>query len=334
MQAWSRPVGPSDAWSASYARYVAASGERSARTAEVTRQVLRRIARGELSPTLLESAHSAYLTPGLSHSADRLADATTQFLTGLVEAGNRYSWELVDSVVPGAVPAPEDDVAPRFERGDWSTWFERLTRYTAERNAELTAMLRTVMERVASGELSPADAHTASEEFHRERLPSAVDRVVELFVTLLDRLDEANADYTTRFLESVLGLARPREPVGDTLDLVAPLGTTARGRFAVAHEGSEPSSVRSVLGDVRRSDGVGPAFEVDATVAPDGFVLAAGTEEVLTVTVALSADRFEVGPEYEGTLSVLSPTTTLVELPLRMRAVHPPEPPADEDGEA
>jgi hypothetical protein len=96
----------------------------------------------------------------------------------------------------------------------------------------------------------------------------------------------------------------------------------------VSNDGAGATSLRGVMTDVRRADGIGPAFEPDVTVSPERFVLEPGAEEILALTIRLSPGRFEPGPEYVGTLHVLSPGSTLVEVPLRIRATARPDPPA------
>ena len=324
MTAPSEPVEQAAAWSARYAEYLAASSRRASRNAELTRQLMRRLARGEVSPTVVETAHLAFLSGTASRTADELADATVQFLAGLVSAEDRQAWELVDAVAPGLAPPP-DEAAPGFGPGAWTGWLQQLTDHAAQRRNIRVQTLRSLLDRVAAGEIDPGQVQpAAAEAVAAGRAPAAIGAVVELYFTLLDRLDAIHAEYTTGYLENVLGLVGGPTPAGETLHLVAPLGGTASVRFAVVNSGAEDTPVRSVLTDVRRADGVGPAFDLDATVTPDSFVLRTGSEDVLTLSVRLWAHQFTVGPEYEGNLRVLGPAGSLVELPLRLRAADAP----------
>jgi hypothetical protein len=319
---WSGSSPPTPEWSARYAEYLKSSTARAARTAELNKQLMKRVARGELAPVTLESQLTAFLATNATSYANELAETSMEFLTGLVEVGTSYSYELLESIVPGEVPDP-DNAAPDFDPGDWSNWFRRLTDYAAAQNASVTEMLRTVMEKVASGAIAPRDMQAVSEEYHGERLPGTVAKIVTLYFDLLTRLDETHSAYGDRFLETVLDLSKAAEKSDATLDLVGPIGGTASVRFAVSNTAADSTSLRSVMTDVRRADGVGPAFEPPVTISPERFVLEPGAEEILALTVRLLADSFEPGPEYVGTLHVLSPGSTLVEVPLRIRAALP-----------
>jgi hypothetical protein len=166
-----------------------------------------------------------------------------------------------------------------------------------------------------------------STEYHGEHLPETVAKIVTLYSDLLTRLDETSSSYGDRYLETLLDLAKAAERSDATLELLGPIGGEASVRFAVSNTAADVTSLRSVMTDVRRADGVGPAFEPPVTIAPERFTLEPGAEEILTLTIGLAADSFEPGPEYVGTLHVLSPGSTLVEVPLRIRATALPEPP-------
>ena len=179
------------------------------------------------------------------------------------------------------------------------------------------------MEKVASGALSPDGMHASSEEFHGEHLPGTVDELVTLFFDLMTRLEQAHADFGNRALLTVLDLPGETETGETSLELVGPIGKTASARLAVANNESEPTALRAVMTDVRRSDGIGPAFDPDVTIRPMRFTLAPLAEEVVTLTVRLAAKAFEPGPEYVGTLHILSPGRTVLAVPVRIRAAVP-----------
>ncbi len=315
---------PTADWSARSAEYLTLSTARATRTAELNKRLLKGLACGDVAPSTLDSQLTAFLATNAAEYANDVAETSMQFFVGLVQAGTSYSYELIESILPGEIPAA-DRAAPDFDPGDWSNWFQRLAEYAAAENASVTAMLRTVMDKVASGAIAPQDMQTVSEEYHGERLPGAVAKIVTLYFDLLTRLDETHSRYGDRYLEAVLALSKDSERSDATLDLVGPTGGTASVRFAVSNNATEATSLRSVMTDIRRGDGVGPAFEPHVTVSPDRFVLQPGAEEILTLSIRLSADDFEPGPEYVGTLHVLSPASTLVEVPVRIRAAALPE---------
>jgi len=121
----------------------------------------------------------------------------------------------------------------------------------------------------------------------------------------------------------VLDLPGEAEPGEVSLDLVGPIGGTASARLAVANNESEPTTLRAVMTDVRRTDGIEPAFDPDVTIRPARFTLSPLAEEAVTVTVRLGAAAFEAGLEYAGTLHVLSPGRAVLAVPVRIRGTVP-----------
>jgi hypothetical protein len=315
------------AWPMRYARYLEESTARAARTAELNTRLLKRIANGELAPATLDRQYTAFLATNVGSYTDDVAETGMQFLTGLIRAGTTYSHELAERIAPGEFET-SPSAPPSFERGDWNSAFQHLTDYATAENAAVAELLRALMEKVASGAVSPDDIDTTSAGFHGEQLPQTVDELVSLFFELMTHLDEAHSDFTTRYLEGVLELSGEAEVGEISLHLVGASGEIASARLAVANNEPEPATLRAVMTDVRRTDGVGPAFEPDITIRPSRFTLAPGAEEALTITVRLAADAFEPGgPEYSGTLHVLSPGRTVLAVPVTIRAAVPVDQP-------
>jgi len=310
---------PPGDWTARYAEYVSQASSRAARTAELNTRLLKRVARGELTPAVLERRYAAFAATHGAAYANDLAATSMRFLTGLVRAGTGYANELVQHIAPGSVTSEPGD-PPRFVSDDWSTGFRRLTEYAATENAAVAALLRTLMEKVASGAASASDLNAAAEDFHGEHLPETVQNIVSLFFDLLAGLDETHSDFGIRYLDEVLGLRSDTERAAGTLDVVGPSGGSATARLAVSNDAATPSALRIVMTDVRRADGVGPAFEPDVTIVPERLALAPGTEEEISLTIRLDPAVFEPGPEYAGTLHVLSPGESVLAVPLRIRA--------------
>src|SRR3954466_11533894 len=106
-------------------------------------------------------------------------------------------------------------------------------------------------------------------------------------------------DIRTRCSEEYLDcvLATTAGPEADrsrfALDLVAPLGEMASASITVSNSGDEPSVIECSVSDVRRSDGVGPAFRPDLALAPQKVELAAGEEVALTISILLRPPEFE-----------------------------------------
>ncbi len=307
-------------WEARYQDYLGRLAARSKRTQDLYQEVMIRVAARELAPTALDDHRAGFvLAHGIPY-ANSLAALSMRFLTGLVQTGTTYSYDLVETVVPGAVPPPVT-TPPDFDPGDWADWFQRLTDYAASENAGVTEMVRLVMDKVAAGEVAAVQAEAASAGFHQQHLPASVSKLVGLYLDLLGGLDELQGDYGEQYLTEVLAPAnRIPGAAGAALDVAGPLGSTQPVRLAVSITAARATSVRCVVTDVRRFDGVGPAFEPEATIAPERFDLEPGEEKTVALSIRLTEGSYEPGPLYGGTFHILSPTQTLLEVPLRIRA--------------
>ncbi len=284
---------------------------------------------GQLAPWTLESHLSTFAATRAAAYSEQIANITMAFLSGLIQIGATYSYELVEAVLPGAAPPPKV-VVPDFELAKSADWFRDLTIFAAGENARITAMLRMVMEKVAAGELASADAEQVSSKFHAGHLPNTTSRLVELYLDLLTGLEEVHASFSEEFLQAVLGTipgdgAHPDSAV----ELDVALGEATSVRFAVTNTDPEPAVVACTLSGIRRADGIGPAFDPAVSTTPERLHLAPGAEATVQLTIHADADHFQPGVPYDGVFRVASPTRTLLELPLRIRARAPepvPEP--------
>jgi hypothetical protein len=320
------------AWATRYAEYLHASATRATRTTELNRTVVRLVAEGTLSPADVDAHHAGHLLRHGEAYRDAVAAEVTDFLTGLVASGTTYAAELVEAVAPGAAGSREPAAPPAFDADDWSTWFERLTAYATAENAAVAAMLREVMERVARGEIAPQAVQDVTTAFAGDAMPETVEEVVRGFYDLLSGLDRTYSDFVAGYLTSVVELAAttPRQQATGGLDLAGAPEEVVSGQVAVRNDGATDVPVRVVVTDVRRADGIGPAFPAEVGLTPERCTVPAGGEELVTVRVRLTAP-LEPGPEHVGTLHVLGPRRTLLQVPLTLR-VRVPAPPEDADG--
>jgi hypothetical protein len=272
-------------WQARFGRYLEHSAESLKRTAELNRELVKRIACGDIAPVIVESQLAAFMATRAASFAEEMADVTTEFLARLVGVNSWYARTLVEQ-------ASID-------------WFERLNDHAKAETAALQDILRE---------------RQAPEGIDDEELPTTLAVTADVFLDVLTRLEDINTTYGHRYLEAVLGLTRESDKACATLHAVAPIGETATVRFAVRNNTDERADIRCVLTDVRRSDGVGPAFEPDATIMPNGFGLAAGTEEVLTFSVRLAESDFTAGPVYIGGIRVMGVGDSVVDIPVDLRA--------------
>jgi hypothetical protein len=305
---------PSVEWSARFRQYLEHSADRLNRTAELNKELTKRIACGDVAPVIVESQLAAFLATNAESFANEMADLTLRFLSSLVGVNSWYARALVQHVSPGTPSLTEPD-QPRFEPISVD-WFDRLNDYAAAETATVYTLLRAALE--AAG--ADGDEREVAEEVGQRHFPTTVAKTADLFLDLLTRLEDINSTHVHRYLEAVLGRARDADKSPTTLLAVAPLGETATVRFAVSNNTQAPASIRCVMTDLRRCDGVGPAFEPVAAIMPDRFDLPAGKEEVLTLSIRLAESDFTAGPAYTGGVRVFGVGDTVVEIPVDLRA--------------
>jgi hypothetical protein len=304
-------------WTEGYQRYLTTSARNGATVRELYAEIIDRVARGELSQQTLEERSPAFLQTSAVDYANELAEVSVRFLTGIVASGTTYTQEIVDRFAPSLVAVP--DIRPPVpEAADWVTWLQRFARFADEHHRARTEMLRVVMEKVAAGDVEPPQP--SSPPGPADRLPVSAQEMLCLYFDLLTGLDDVTTRYATRYLSTLLGEPRVEEFV---LSVRGAVGGTATVRFAVRNTQTTHTSVRCVVSDLRRQDGVGPAFVPDATLSPERFDLAPGEERAVTLAVELAADRFEPGHRYVGVLQVLSPEGTLLATAVHVEPAGP-----------
>jgi hypothetical protein len=294
-------------WATKFSGYLQRSAERLGETAELNKELTKRIAYGDVPPVIVESQLAAFLATNAESYAAEVADLTMNVLTRLIGLSSDYVCALAQGIAPDS-SAPARPTPPRFDPTDPVDWFQRLNQYAVAETS------------VAKAILCSAVGREPAENLGTEPFSIAAAKTADTFLELLIRLEDINTDFGRRYLTSVLGLTRDSQKAEVTLEAVAPLGQTATIRFAVSNNSDADATVRCVLTDLRRSDGVGPAFEPDATLTPNNFRLRVGAEEFIQLSVRLAESHFEDGPVYSGGVRVLGVGDAVVEIPVKLRA--------------
>jgi hypothetical protein len=305
---------PPPEWADRYQRYLSQAAVNATRIRDLYGEIMSRIARGDLSQQAFELEWPAFLQTHGQAYADDLAAVSTSFLTGLIAAGTSSSQELVERVVPDPI-IPPPIPSPIFDVADWSSWLAHLADFAARHNSARADLLRQLVEHVSTGDVTPTEVSAAAVRTDGEQLPASARETVRLYFEMLTGLDDVTSEFTARYLAAVLGDDRYDEFV---LPLRGVIGGDASVRLAVENNRDAEMAVRCVLTDLRRSDGVGAAFEPTVTFAPERFSLAPAAEQLVTMTVRLHPEHFEPGRHYVGTLHVLAPGDTLLAASVRV----------------
>jgi hypothetical protein len=309
-------------WFTAYTDYLKRAAEQSASTIDLYQQVTDRVVRGELAPTATQEMLAAFVqTRGTAYS-DQLVQLNMRLFSEMVRISTAYARELGQAVLPEAAVAPAPP--PAFDAADPAGWFQQLSDYFRELSASIAAAYRAVLDRVAAGEVAPSQIEENATGHLQRRLPEYLGDLGRLYLDLLNGLTDLRVRSEQEFLSGVLERAdEASAPRPFELTLSAPLGETATASLSIANTRDQLARIRCQVADVRRADGVGPAFVPDVTFAPEGPELAPGEEVSLVLTVRLDERRYDPDALYVGTLQITGHGEPRLEVPLQITATKP-----------
>jgi hypothetical protein len=146
-----------------------------------------------------------------------------------------------------------------------------------------------------------------------------VRHVNDLAFELLNQLADAAARHEAQWLRGVLASASGTDlSASDGLRLDGRVGDAVSALLSVENSSGAPVVIRCAASDVRRADGVGPAFAARLGIAPREIALGPGEQTAIRVTVGLDSTVYEPDAEYVGTLSMFRDDHPRLEVPLRI----------------
>jgi hypothetical protein len=214
-----------------------------------------------------------------------------------------------------------------------------------------------LIERVSQGQVSPADLQKSLAEFARSRgheyassisalherfldqlvqfslaratktspteldpVPAFVDQITRLYFTLLNDLTDVRTKHEEDYLRQALVIGAPTG--GEAITLVADVGATASASLSVASGTAAPATIQCIATDVRRADGVGPAFVPDIVITPDVLEVEPGAEAAVHLSLRLDESVYHPEALYVGELQILRGTRPRLDVPLRITATR------------
>ena len=175
--------------------------------------------------------------------------------------------------------------------------------------------------RVAAGGNGSSGSETLADEYTR-RTNEQMRAVSRLYFDLLDGLTAMTSAAEEEYLRSVL--AGTSEEPTMVVQLSAPVGASASAIVSLENTRSERAVIRCMVTDVRRADGVGPAFVPNVVFDPDSLMLDAEQEGSVRLSLTLDAAVYEPGVDYVGAVHVIRHGEPPFDLPLRIRPVAGP----------
>ena len=321
--AFDTSVRPSSAdWSASYSQYLSRTAAQAAATLNLYQQALLLVSQGKLEPTAFQNELPAFIQRHGVDYTNRLSDVGARFLSRLIELTASFSRRGAGWQEETPLPDP-----PHFDAANPARWFEQYAEYAGKLNNRAMKAYRAQLEQVAAGEKSPAEVQQRTVNEVSQAMPEILQQMTQLYLDLLNDLNETRSRYEQEYFSRVLALARkPERDPAVELQVAGPLGETAFVSLSVSNTTTGQVSVHFKHTDARRTDGVGPAFTPQLAVSPDVLELEPGAEQKILVSVRLEPDQFEQDHPYICVLYIDGGEALRVEVHLRILATAPTHP--------
>jgi hypothetical protein len=300
-------------WSSSYSQFLTRSMAHASRTLSLYQEVLTCVAQGQLPATVFQEYYPRFVQAHGTAYTDRLTALGADFLGRLVRLTGHQQASARDVEAPIPIPS--------FEHQNPTRWFEQYADYAGQLNARAVEAYRRQLDQVAVGELTPEQAQQTAAGQMSQQLPDYLQRVSELYLGMVDSLNEIRAKYEEEYFLGVLALARKAEEDSSvTLNLSAPLGGVAFTSFVITNTTSARTPIHYIATEVRRLDGVGAALKPSIAIRPEALTLGPGEEASISFSLQLEADRYDPDTPYIGFLYLTGESDLRVEMRLRILA--------------
>ena len=313
------PQGSPTDWSTAYSQYLARSAAQSAKALKLYQETMECVAVGKLSPTVFQEHLPRFAQARGTEYVTRLSELGARFLSGLVRIGaNNVDLRAADQSTGVFEP---DIPLPHFDPSNPAQWFQQLAEYAGQLNARALKTYRAQLDRVSAGQATPSEIQQATSDYLANRLPLYLQQAGQLYLDLLDGINEIRARYEEDYFLSILATAREPEtepPV--VLNLTGPQGGTVSASLALANTTPQRTIIRCAATDVRRADGQGPAFAAKIALVPERLDLESGEEGALQLTLQLDASDYDADMLHVGSLHLTGEGNLHVEVKLRITA--------------
>lgn len=174
-------------------------------------ELLKKVARGELAPAVLEDRLPEFLQDEGADFYRRLLAASFELFNGLSELQANSTREFMrgllgnsavdESPAPLAPALPSADAAPE----EWTRWYHGVMAFLTEQNEIAVRRYQVLLEKVADSKLTPANVQEFSRKFMNERVLVFSRDAGELQMRFYEKLLQLNQEFIASLFA---GLAR------------------------------------------------------------------------------------------------------------------------------
>jgi hypothetical protein len=309
---------PTD-WSTLYSQYLARSAAQSAKTLKLYQETMECVALGKLSPTVFQEHLPRFSQARGTEYVTKLSELGARFLSGLV----RINAKNIDLQAMGqSTGVSEPDIPlPHFEPSNPAQWFQQLAEYAGQLNARALKVYRAQLDQVRAGQATPSEIQQTTSDYLANQLPLYLQQAGQLYLDLLDGINEIRARYEEDYFLSILATAgEPETEPPVVLNLTGPQGGTVSASLTIANTTPQRTTIRCAATDVRRADGQGPAFAAKIAFVPERLDLEPGEEGALQLTLQLDGSDYDADRLHVASVHLTGEGNLHVEVKLRITA--------------
>jgi hypothetical protein len=171
---------------------------------------------------------------------------------------------------------------------------------------------------VAAGTTQPNDFRRTSTKQLNTRLADSLATGARAWFEFLGALEEQRGRFAEEYLIGVLRRANPIGFHGDVVELSGPMNTRLTMTVTLDNTLTDRTVLHCGVSNVRRADGVGPAFTPALVFAPEEIIVEGADEAQLSVSLWLDSAVYQTQSSYVGSLHISRDDAPRLDIPLRI----------------
>jgi hypothetical protein len=179
---------------------------------------------------------------------------------------------------------------------------------------------------VAAGDKPAAEFRRAFAKQLNSSLASTLTRGAAAWFELLGTLDEERGRFAESYLVDALRRANPIGFHGDVVELSGPINTEISTTVTLDNTLPERTVIHCGVSDVRRADGIGPAFIPHLVFAPEAIIVEGANDAELSLSLWLDGAVYAPQSSYVGSLHIMRDDAPRLDIPLRITPTAPAPP--------
>ncbi len=295
-------------------------------------QLLEKVANGEITPATIQEYSARFATDSGALLSRDSAELNTRFFEGLLRLNQQFTESLFDQLNNGSGQPddPMESLYLDFVGSPGATVSASLiVENTRAESADVCCRISEFRDADRKGSPFRAPLEVTPTDF---RLRPGETRDVSLRLVLEPEVFVPGWNYSGTLLINKNGqgivVALAARATGDQHDgqtssvvnLSGPIGGVAATTLKIANTKQERASIRCTATDVRRADGIGPAFAPKIISTREVFDVGPGEEASLQLSLQLDEAAYETDALYTGAVLITGLGKSRIEVPLRIIA--------------